>query len=708
MNQTVVTLDKNGDIGVIRIDNPPVNALSQPVRAGLQAAIEQVQADATIRAVVVHAAGRTFVAGADINEFSLPELPPPGFHEIFDQLERLNRPVIAAIHGTALGGGLELALACHYRIALESAKVGLPEVHLGILPGAGGTQRLPRLIGAQAALNMILKGEHVAAAKALQLGILDAVVGDEDLLAAALRYARELLSQGKGPRRTSELTVDPASVPAGLFEQARAALQKRPTGNPAPARIIDCVEAAVSKTFAEGAALEKRLVEECRRTQESAALRHRFFAEREAAKIPGLPRDLELRTIKRVGVVGAGTMGGGIAMNFVNVGIPVRIVEVEQAALERGLGVVRKNYEISVTRGRLTAEEVEQRMALLQGTLDYADLADCDLVIEAVFEDLELKKKVCTRLGEVCKPGAIIASNTSTLDIDVLAEASGRPADFLGMHFFSPANVMRLLEVVRGAKTAPAVLVTVVNLAKTIGKVPVVSGVCFGFIGNRMLESYLREAEFLLLEGASPAQIDAAIQSLGLPMGPCRMLDLAGVDVGAKVVFEQAKAGILPPDPSYRVVVQKLYELGRYGQKTGAGYYKYDGRMPLEDPEVETICRQLAAEHGIQRRSDISEQEIIERCLYPLINEGAKILEEGIAYRASDIDVVWINGYGFPDYRGGPMFWADSIGLDRIAERLDHYAQVRGNEYGYWTRAALLTRLVNEGRKFADLGIMQG
>jgi len=701
LNKNVVTLEKRGSIGIVRIDYPPVNALSQAVRAGIKTAVEQLAADADIKIAIMHADGRTFVAGADINEFSLPKPMGPGFHEIFDQIEQLDRPVIAAIHGTALGGGLELALACHYRIALSSARVGLPEVHLGILPGAGGTQRLPRLIGAQKALDMILKGTPIPASAALELGIVDELA-EADILESAIAYAERLLSSGAKPRRSSELSVDPATVPDGLFDQAREALRKRPTGNPAPERIISCVEAAVSLPFKEGAALEMRLVEECRLSQESKALRHRFFAEREAAKIPGLAKDLPLRTIERVGVIGAGTMGGGIAMNFANVGIPVVLIEAQQEALDRGLGVVRKNYEVSAARGRLTQEQVEQRMGLLQGSLDYSELADCDLVIEAVFEDLDLKKQICARLGEVCKPGAIIASNTSTLDVDVLALASGRPADVVGMHFFSPANVMRLLEIVRGAETAPEVLATVVQLAKTIGKVPVVSGVCFGFIGNRMLESYLRESEFLMMEGATPAQIDAAIQSVGMAMGPCRMLDMAGLDVGANVVIEQAKAGSLPPDPSYRAVVQKMKELGRYGQKTGAGYYKYEGRNPVADPEVERICAELAEEHGIERRSDISDQEIIERCFYPLINEGARILEEGISYRASDIDVVWMNGYGFPDYLGGPMFWANTLGLEHIADRLDHYATVRGNAFGYWTRADLLTELVEQGRQFGD------
>ncbi|HEY9238348.1 MAG TPA: 3-hydroxyacyl-CoA dehydrogenase NAD-binding domain-containing protein, partial [Burkholderiaceae bacterium] len=421
------------------------------------------------------------------------------------------------------------------------------------------------------------------------------------------------------------------------------------------------------------------------------ALRHLFFAEREAAKIPGLPRDTALRPIRKVGIVGAGTMGGGIAMNFANAGIPTVVLEVSDEALQRGLGLVRKNYEASAAKGRLTQEQVGQRMALLQGALDYAALGDCDLVIEAVFENLALKTEVCARLGAAARPGAIIATNTSTLDVDVLARATGRPADVVGMHFFSPANVMRLLEVVRGAATAPDVLATVMKLAAAIGKVPVVSGVCYGFIGNRMAEVYMREAEFLIMEGAEPAQVDAAVEALGMAMGPCRMLDMAGVDVGAKTVIEYGKAGGLPPDPGYRALVRRLYELGRYGQKSGAGYYRYEGRTPKPDPALRAIAATLAEEHGIARRSDIGRVEIVERLLYPLINEGLKILDEGIAYRPGDIDVVWVAGYGFPDFRGGPLWMAKDIGLDTIAQRLAHYAAMRGDAHGYWTPARLLS-----------------
>jgi 3-hydroxyacyl-CoA dehydrogenase len=458
----------------------------------------------------------------------------------------------------------------------------------------------------------------------------------------------------------------------------------------------------VSKPFDEGLAYERALFVECMNSPQSAALRHAFFAEREASKVPGAAKGLALRPINAIGIVGAGTMGGGIAMNFLNAGLPVVLVEVDADALARGLGIIRRNYEATAAKGRMTPEQVEQRMALCRGTLDYADLRDCDLVVEAVFERMDLKKAVMARLGETCKPDAIIATNTSTLDVDVLGAASGRAADVVGMHFFSPANVMRLLEVVRGRETAADVLATVLALARSIGKVAVVSGVCFGFIGNRMLEPYLRETEFLLLEGAAPTQIDRALEAFGMAMGPCRMIDMAGVDVAAYQVAERAKEGTLPADPSYRIACRKLAELGRHGQKTGAGYYKYEGRTPVHDPEVDGIMAALAQAQGIARRSDIRDEEIVERCLYPLINEGARILEEGIAYRAGDIDVVWLNGYGFPALKGGPMHTADVIGLEQIEACLEHYAAQRGNAQGYWTVARLLSDLAASERGFVD------
>lgn len=697
----LVSLEVHGTLAVLRINRPPVNALSSDLVQALRDAVASFVTNPVPKALLVCASGRTFVAGGDISEFSQPEFTAEPTNTTFDLIESLDRPVIAVLHGTVLGAGLELAMACHYRIAAPSAKLGLPEILLGIMPGSHGTQRLPRLIGVKHALDMILSGRAITAGQALQVGLVDAVV-DGDLNAAAMEYANGLLAAGTKPRRTGERTVLLEGVEPNFFEKALEEAKGKKGMYPAPQRIVQCVQAAATLPLDQGKALEARMFEECRVSSQSEAMRKLFFAEREAIRIPGVPDDVAHRPVHKVGVLGAGTMGGGIAMNFANAGIPVVIVETSQAALDRGLDIVRKNYEASAAKGKLGLDEPARRMALLTGSLAFEDLAECDLVIEAVYENFDIKKQVSAQLGAVCKPGGIIASNTSTLDIDALARASGRAADFIGMHFFSPANVMRLLEIVRGEETAPDVLATVVRLAKTIGKVPVVSGVCYGFIGNRMLESYLRESEFLMMEGASPQQIDKAIQSLGLPMGPCRMLDLAGLDVASKVVIERGKAGGLPADPSYRAVVQKMMELGRFGQKTGAGYYRYDGRTPVPDPEVEAICVRLAEKYGIARRPDISSEEIIERCLYPLINEGAKILDEGIAYRPGDIDLVWVNGYGFPDYRGGPMHMADSIGIEKIAERLDHYARERTDKFGYWTKSPLLAAMAQRTLRFSD------
>lgn len=697
MSSEVVVLEKRGNIGVVRVQRPPVNALSKQVRDGLLAAFDRIHGDRSVEAVVLHAAGRTFIAGADISEFSAPLEGVP-LNDVLARIEGLDRPVVVAIHGTALGGGLETALACHYRVAARSAKVGFPEVTLGILPGAGGTQRLPRLAGVEKALDMILSGAPIGAEEAVAAGVVDRVV-DGDVLEAALGWAKELVDGRARPRRTSELRIS-ATVPAGLLERRRAEVAKKAAWYPALARIIACVEAAATRPFGEGLTLETKAFEELRVSPESRALCHLFFAEREAAKIPGLAESTPARKIEKVGVVGAGTMGGGIAMAFANSGFPVVLVDATKEALERGLGIIRKNYEVTAAKGKLTAAELERRMGLITPTLEYAALGDRDLVIEAVFENMELKKQIAAKLGQVCRAGAIVATNTSTLDVDALATAFGRPHDFLGMHFFSPANVMRLLEVVRGARTSPEVLLTVVRLAKSIRKVAVVSGVCYGFIGNRMLESYLRESEFLIMEGASPARIDAAIQALGLPMGPCRMVDMAGVDTTARIVLERKSEGKLPPDPSYRRVVQKLYELGRLGQKSGVGFYRYDGRSPVPDPAVDELGASLARELGIPRRNDITDEEIVERCLYPLINEGARILEEGISYRPGDIDVVWISGYGFPDHKGGPMHQVDAIGAAKIVRTLEHYGSKGGDSFGYWTISSLLARVAREGLRF--------
>ncbi|MFO1330745.1 MAG: 3-hydroxyacyl-CoA dehydrogenase NAD-binding domain-containing protein [Rubrivivax sp.] len=700
MSQPPVTYHREGRIGLLTIDNPPVNAISPAVTQALGTALAQFEADAEAQALVVHCAGRTFVAGGDIASFEDPAFTAAPFNAWLARLESQARPVVASLHGTVLGGGLELAMACHHRVAQPSTRLGLPEVKIGLLPGSLGTQRLPRLVGAELALDMITSGRMIGAAQAQAAGLVD-TLADAEPLGAGLAAAQALVERGTPPRRSSALALPPAAPQVLARADAEAA---RKPQYPALGGIARAVRAAVELPFAQGEQVEAREFGALVHSPSSKALRHLFFAEREAAKIPGLPRDLALRPIQRVGIVGAGTMGGGIAMNFANAGIPVTLVEAGDEALQRGLGIVRRNYEASAAKGRLTAAQVEQRMALLQGTLQMSALAGCDLVIEAVFEDLALKQRVMAQIGAAARPGAIIATNTSTLDVDVLAQASDRPADVLGMHFFSPANVMRLLEVVRGRDTAPDVLATVMKLAGGIGKVAVVSGVCYGFIGNRMAEVYMREAEALILEGAEPAQVDGAVESLqrvGLAMGPCRMLDMAGVDVGAKTVIEWIKAGGAPRDPAYRVLVQRLHADGRHGQKTGAGYYRYEGRTPLSDPALTAIAVELAARHGIPRRADIGDDEIVERLLFPMINEGLKILGEGIAYRPGDIDIVWTAGYGFPDHRGGPMWMADAIGLPRIAERLAHLASTRGNAFGYWTPAPLLTQLVAAGRPLA-------
>lgn len=692
-----VTFTRHNDIGVLKIDRPPVNALSRDVLKSLLSFVIQVDKDDSLQALVVCAAGKTFVCGADIDELSVSAAEGGDhFNPVMDALERLTIPAVAVLHGTALGGGLELAMACHYRVALPGTRVGLPEVLLGVLPGAGGTQRLPRLIGVKAALDMISTGKMIDADQALKLSLLDAIQ-EGDPAEVGLDYAQRLLEANKGPVPSRAISIKTDDIEPDYFSNALAKARKN-ANYPAAERIVRCVEAAVMLPFEQGQRIEQTLFEECRDSNTAKALRHLFFAEREAAKVPNLPKDLALRPVKHVGVVGAGTMGCGIIMNFLNAGIPSIIVETSSEALDRGVQRIRNTYESSASRGRMTQEQVEERMSLLNGTLEYGALSDCDLVIEAVFENMEIKKQVCARLGEVCKAGAIIATNTSTLDVDVLAQASGRPADFVGMHFFSPANIMKLLEIVRGAETSPDILATVLRLARNIKKVPVVSGVCYGFIGNRMLEGYLREVDFLLMEGATPSQIDRVIEEAGLAMGPCRMLDMAGIDVAAKIVLEQEQAGIRPTDPSYRAAVLRLHEVGRNGQKSGAGYYRYENRTPVEDPEALAHFETVAQEHSFVRRKNISNQEIFERCMYPLINEGVKILEEGVAYRPGDIDVVWTRGYGFGDHLGGPIFLADQIGLREIQERLSHYASERGNSHGYWTPAALLVTLSDQGK----------
>ncbi|MFC1702112.1 3-hydroxyacyl-CoA dehydrogenase NAD-binding domain-containing protein [Pseudomonadota bacterium] len=690
---STIQLSQHGSVAVITVNNPPVNALSQPVRAGLQDAMQQAFSGEN-KAIVLICAGRTFIAGADISEFGKPPADP-SLPDLLRLVESSPVPVIAAIHGTALGGGLETAMSCHYRIASPSAKLGLPEVTLGLLPGAGGTQLTPRLIGVEEALGLMTSGKPVSSAQALKAGLLDRIAED-DLLEAALAFADELIKTGTGARRTSELPVESSHLPADYFDTMRALIGQKTRQLPAPQRIIDCVEAAVSMDFTAGAAIERKLFMELMMSPESTGLRHAFFAQRQASKIEGLAKDLPLRAINSVGIIGAGTMGGGIAMNFANAGIPVTLLEINQQALDHGIDVCRKNYQRSVKKGRFTSEQMDHFMSLISGTTAYDDLADADLVIEAVFESPDIKLEVFRQLDAVCKPGAILASNTSYQDIDAIAAATSRPRDVLGMHFFSPANVMKLLEVIRGNETADDALATVMKLAKTIGKIAVLSRVCYGFIGNRMLKGYFREAQMLLLEGATPAQVDGALQRFGMAMGPLAVADLAGLDVGYKA---RAALPDLPDHPAYHVADQ-LVEIGRLGQKSGAGFYNYDpeSRQRMDAPEVEAMIRDEADALGILSRR-FSDDEIVERVIYPLINEGALILEEGIAQRPGDIDIVYLYGYGFPAHRGGPMFYANTVGLDQVYRRIcDFRDKLRAED---WQPAPLLRELAENGGTFS-------
>ncbi len=655
---TPIRTERHDDVLVIISNNPPVNALGAAVRQGLEAAIKDGVADASITAMVIRCDGRTFFAGADITEFGKP-MVEPGLPTVVDMIEASSKPVVAAIHGTALGGGCEVTLGCHYRVAVPSAKIGTPEVKLGLLPGAGGTQRIPRIAGVKLALEMTAKGDPISAKTALDAGLIDKIVGEDSLEADAVAFAREIASNRPLPRASEKTAqADPDAVAAFKKENAR-----RFRNFDAPAANIACVEkAADGSSFADGIAFEREQFMTLMMGVQSAAQRHIFFAERQAAKIDDVPADTKLREIKRVGVIGAGTMGGGIAMNFLSAGIPVTIVEMQQDALDRGTGVVRKNYEATAAKGRMKPEQVEQAMGALKPTLDFTDLAECDLIIEAVYETMEVKKEIFTKLDAIAKPGAILASNTSYLNIDEIAACTKRPEDVVGMHFFSPANVMKLLEVVRGDKTADDVLATVMALAKKIRKVAVVAGVTYGFIGNRMLMPRQVEATKLLLEGASPEQIDRVHVAFGMPMGPFQMSDLAGVDIGWH------------RDPSrIENIRDALAAENRWGQKTKAGFYDYDEkRTPSNSPRVAEIIDDFRAKSGVTPR-EISDEEIVARTLYTMVNEGALILEEGKAQRASDVDVVWIYGYGWPVYRGGPMFWAQSEGLPKVVAGLEKY-----------------------------------
>ena len=689
----VVSYRLEGDIGVIGVDYPPVNALGQGVREGLVNCLRQGLEDDQAKALVVIGEGRTFPAGADIREFGKPPAGP-ALPDVISEYESSDKLVIAAIHGTALGGGLEVALGCDYRVALDSAKVGLPEVKLGLLPGAGGTQRLPRLVGAKAALDMIVGGNPVKAKDAFKVGIVDEVVGG-DLLEGALAYARKLVADNAPLRKIRDLDVKKED--ADLFTNYEKSIARKQRGFKAPFHCIKAVQAAVELPFDEGMKRERELFAELLVSPESRAQRHVFFAEREVAKVPGLPKDTAKRDVKSAAIIGAGTMGGGIAMNFANAGIPVKILEVKEDALERGIAVIRKNYENTAKKGRITQEQVEQRMALIQPTLSYDDLSDVDLVIEAVFENMDVKKAVFTELDRVCKPGAILATNTSTLDVNRIASFTKRPEDVVGMHFFSPANVMKLLENVRGEKTSDEVVATVMDLSRRIGKVGVLVGVCHGFVGNRMLHKRQAEAVQLVNEGANPAQVDKVLFDLGFPMGPFAMSDLAGMDVGYRIREELRKED--PDNAPPRNWTDDLVEQGRLGQKTQAGVfdYKEGDRTPVPSSEVDALIAKFREENGIQSR-DISDQEILERCMYIMVNEGAKILEEGIAARPLDVDVIWIYGYGFPVYRGGVLFWADSVGLKTIYDKVSQIHQETGSDT--WKPAALLEKLAKEGKGF--------
>ncbi len=694
----VVLFEKRGRIGVIAVDNPPVNALGQGVRQGLIDAHAKALADAEVQAIVLIGKGRTFVAGADISEFGKPA-KAPSFTDVIELYDGSPKPIVAALHGTALGGGLELALGCNYRVAVSSAKCGLPEVKLGILPGAGGTQRLPRLIGVPKALEMIVSGEPVGATEAKSLGLVDEIV-DGDLLTAAIAFAERIAATRPLPR-ISDLTahVDKAKIPPGFFEKAAKDAATRARGGRAPVRCVEAVKAAVDLPFAAGLKRERELFEEAVASTESAALRHIFFAERQAAKIPDIAADTPTLPVRRVAVLGAGTMGGGIAMVFANAGIDVVLVDREQGLVDKGLGIIKRNYAATVSKGKLAQGEMDARTARITGATDWGGLGDVDLVIEAVFEEMGLKREIFGKLDRTCRKDAILATNTSTLDVDEIARSTSRPEQVIGLHFFSPANVMRLLEIVRGKATSKAVVATSLKLSKQIGKVGVLVGVCPGFVGNRMLHTYFREAQLLIQEGALPAQVDGVITRFGFAMGPCATSDLAGIDVGWRIRKQQPKP---PPGERYSgAVADRLAEMGRFGQKTNAGFYKYEpgSRTPLADPEVLAIIEAVSKELGIERRP-IGDDEIFERCLYSMINEGAKILEEGIALRASDIDTVWINGYGFPPHRGGPMFYADTVGLSKIHGTLQQFAAKLG---GVWKSSGLLEKLAKENRTFASL-----
>jgi 3-hydroxyacyl-CoA dehydrogenase len=683
----VVRVEREGDLALFVVNNPPVNTINAQVREGLRGALRALGADA--KAVILICEGSTFFSGADIGEFAGPPKEVE-FRELFNSIEALPIPVVAAMHGTVMGGGLEIALACHYRICLAGTRFALPEVTLGIIPGAGGTQRMPRLIGAAKALEMIVSARPVDAEIGKTLGFIDEIVTGE-LRAGAVRFARDLLARGRGPRRTGEMRVDPATATADVFARAAEQARKLYPNRNAALVAVDAVRAAATMPLAEGLEHETALVNERKSTLECKGAVHAFFAEREVRRVPGLGEDIKPRPIHSAGVVGAGTMGGGIAMCFANAGLPVTLLDATREALDRGLQNVEKLYASMVDRGRLSAEDKSKRLALIRPSLRYEDLRSADVIIEAVFEDLALKRKIFAELDNVAKPGAVLATNTSTLDIEQIASATRRPEDVIGMHFFSPANVMPLLEVVRTSRTSPEVIRTVMDLAKPLRKTPVLAKVCYGFIGNRMMEGYAREAERMVLEGETPRAIDAVLEDWGMAMGILAVFDMAGIDVGVNV--HKANADRFPPDPTYYQADFALHDAGRLGQKNGKGYYRYEpgNRTRFDDPEALEILAARAQQLGVEQRQH-TKDEILERCLFPLLNEGLRILEEGVALRASDIDVVWTSGYGFPRFRGGPMFYADTIGLSTLLEGILKYQRRFGSMH--WQPARLLTELV--------------
>ena len=683
------TYDIKDRIALITFQNPPVNGMSYALRKSLVVFVDQAEADSGVDAIVITGSARAFSGGADVTEFGTPRvLQQPILRVVIEVLENVTKPVVAAIDGVCLGGGLELALGAHYRVAAAHAQIGLPEVKLGLLPGAGGTQRLPRVVGLEKALHMITTGQIIKAKALADTALLDKVV-ETDVVGAAIDFAKEVVAQKQPLKRVRDIDINPEGANE-ILQAAREKLQNGKKGQIAPLKCLDAVQASVFMPFEEGLKYERELFLQLMSSPESAAMRHIFSAERAATKIPDVPADTLLRKVEKVGVIGAGTMGGGISMNFLNVGIPVVLLEQKQDALDRGVATIRRNYENTMRKGRITAGQVEERMALLSTTLSYDGFADVDLAIEAVFENMDVKKAVFSELDRVMKKGAILASNTSTLDLNIIAGFTNRPEDVIGLHFFSPANVMKLLEIVRGDKTAKDVLATSIVLAKKIGKKPVVSGVCDGFIGNRMLYAYRDAADNAMLAGASPSQIDKALESFGFAMGPYRVADLAGLDIGWAVRKRRAEAN---PEAYVPVVADRICEAGRFGQKTAAGWYKYEAgnRTPIVDPVVENIVKEFRDARGITPRV-VSDQEIVSRCIYALVNEGAKILEEGIALRASDIDIVYLNGYGFPAHRGGPMHYAQQVGLFNVVRAIKRFAAASDAEARFWQISPLLEK----------------